>query len=53
MPVEEFDGQILRIQSTEQILIYVCNTMNQAGILHTGKSKKGEVLCLTALGRNE
>lgn len=49
----EFDGQILHTQSIEKILIYVCNAMNQAGILHMGKSKKGEVLCLTALGGNE
>lgn len=44
---------ILKFQSTEQILIYVCNTKKQADILHTWKSKKGEVLCLKALGRNE
>lgn len=44
---------ILKFQSTEQILIYVCSTKKQADILHTWKSKKGEVLCLKALGRNE
>lgn len=49
----QLDVPILKFQSTEQILIHVYNTKKQAGILHTGKSKKGEVLCLKALGRNE
>lgn len=49
----QLDVPILKFQSIEQILIYVYNTKKQAGILHTTKSKKGEVLCLKALGRNE
>ena len=49
----QLDVPILKFQSVEQILIYVYNTKKQDGILHTGKSKKGEVLCLKALGRNE
>lgn len=49
----QLDVTNLTFQSGEQILIYVYNTKKQADILHTKKSKKGEVLCLKALGRNE
>lgn len=49
----QLDVPILKFQSIVQILIYVYNTKKQAGILHTGKSKTGEVLCLKALGRND
>jgi len=49
----QLDVPILKFQSIEQILIYVYNTKKKVDILHTKKSKKGEVLCLKALGRKE